>query len=271
VGLWDRYGGSVESGWLRWLLEKYECPFERVFAQALDAGDLASRYDVIILPDDAVPSRLSRRQDGTDIAGVPVEYRAATGSMTWDRTLPQLKQFVADGGTLILIGGSTAIGERLGVPVSNALTVPDGSAQRPLRRDEFYVPGSILQVSIDNTQPLAYGLGPRADVFFDNSPVFRLEASDAADGRRGAAVLARRVAWFATPAPLRSGRALGQEHLLRGVAVADVSMGRGHIAMFGPPIAFRGQSHGTFKLLFNAIYYGAASPVVRVPGGAYSQ
>jgi hypothetical protein len=214
-----------------------------------------------VLPDDAVPSRLSRREDGTDNDGVPAEYRETTGSITWDKTLPQLRQFVADGGTLILIGGATEIGERLGAPVSNGLVVRDGNAERPLRHDEFYVPGSILQISVDNTSPLAYGLGRQADVFFDSSPVFRLDP--VAKGEGG--VDAHRVAWFATATPLRSGWALGQQHLERAVAVADVAMGKGHIAMFGPPVIFRAQAHGTFKFLFNGIYYGKALPVSRVP------
>jgi hypothetical protein len=261
VGLWDRYGGSVDSGWTRWLLERFEFPFERVFAQTLDAGNLSARYDVLVLPDDAVPSRLSRREDGTDIDGVPAEYRETTGSMTWDKTLPQLRQFVVNGGTLILIGGATEIGERLGAPVSNGLVIRDGNAERPLRHDEFYVPGSILQISVDNTSPLAYGLGRQADVFFDSSPVFRLDP--VAKGEGGAD--AHRVAWFATATPLRSGWALGQQHLERAVAVADVAMGKGHIAMFGPSVIFRAQAHGTFKFLFNGIYYGKALPVSRVP------
>jgi hypothetical protein len=257
VGLWDRYGGSVDSGWIRWLLEQYEFPFERVFAQTLDAGELASRFDVLILPDDAVPSRLSRREDGTDIDDVPAEYRSTTGSLSWGKTLPQLKQFVADGGTLVLIGGSTVIGERLGAPISSALVARDGRDDRPLRRDEFYVPGSILEVSVDNRTPLAYGFEPRADVFFDNSPVFRLDGNDRAEDTNQRGVVTRRVAWFASPSPLRSGWALGQQHLAKGVAIVDVRMGKGRIAMFGPPVTFRAQSHGTFKFLFNAIYYGA--------------
>ena len=224
-------------------------------AHALDAGNLASRFDVLILPDDAVPSRLSRREDGTDIRDVPSEYRSTTGSMSWSRTLPQLQQFVTDGGTLILIGGSTVIGERLGVPASNALVVRDGGDDRPLRRDEFYVPGSILAVRVDNTTPLAYGFEPRADVLFDNSPVFRLGTGGGNASERRVAT--RRVAWFATAEPLRSGWALGQRHLANTVAVADVRMGKGRIAMLGPAVTFRAQSHGTFKFLFNAIYYGA--------------
>src|SRR4029434_10268525 len=57
IGLWDVYGGSMPSGWTRWLLEQFEFPFEVVFAKTLDARHLASRYDVLIFVDGAIPSR----------------------------------------------------------------------------------------------------------------------------------------------------------------------------------------------------------------------
>ena len=68
----------------------------------------------------------------------------------------------------------------------------------------------------------------------------------------------RRVAWFASASPLRSGWAWGQRYLEGGVAVVDAQLGRGRVLLFGPEITFRAQSHGTFKFLFNAIYYGKA-------------
>ena len=55
IGLWDRYGGSVESGWIRWLLERYEFPFDVVYPQTLDAGNLRAKYDVLIFPTEAIP------------------------------------------------------------------------------------------------------------------------------------------------------------------------------------------------------------------------
>src|SRR6185503_8149179 len=57
IGLWDQYGGSMPSGWTRWLFEQYEFPFEVVFPQTLDAGNLNAKYDVLVFVDGAIPER----------------------------------------------------------------------------------------------------------------------------------------------------------------------------------------------------------------------
>jgi hypothetical protein len=133
IGLWDRYGGSSPSGWTRWLFERFEFPFEVVYAQTLDAGNLASRFDVIILASDA---SLSRVLDEPPVPGrLPAEYRGTTGTISRGRTLPQLKQFVEDGGTLIAIGGATSIGAALGLPIKNHLAaIESDGTEQPLAR-----------------------------------------------------------------------------------------------------------------------------------------
>jgi hypothetical protein len=119
---------------------------------------------------------------------------------------------------------------------------------------EFLVPGSVMRVAVDNTVPVAYGFDKEVDVVFNNSPVFRLDA--------GASIAeVRPVAWFATESSLRSGWALGESYLKDTVAVVDASLGKGRILLFGPDITFRGQSHGTFKFLFNGIHYAQAAPM----------
>ena len=112
------------------------------------------------------------------------------------------------------------------------------------------MPGSVLRVRVDNTTPLGYGFEREVDVFFDNSPVFRLgaDAADASAASRGSRARRRCAA---------DGRG-GSSYLEGGVAVADAQLGRGRVLLFGPEITFRAQSHGTFKFLFNAIYYGKA-------------
>ena len=69
------------------------------------------------------------------------------------------------------------------------------------------------------------------------------------------------VAWYDSAAPLRSGWAWGQSYLKGSAAVVDAPLGKGRVLLFGPEITFRAQPHGTFKFLFNGIYYGGAVPV----------
>ena len=253
IALWDRYGGSASSGWMRWLLERYEFPFDRVYAKDLDAGNLASRYDVIVFPTDALPADGPHVSTPPD-ALVPAQYRHTVGSISWSRTLPALKQFVDDGGTVLTIGQASEIAERLGAPIENGLVQkkPDGSIA-DLTSQDFYIPGSVLRVSVDNTTPLGFGFEPHVDVFFDNSPSFRITDPEA-----------RRVAWYADTTPLRSGWAWGQRYLDGTSAVVDAPIGKGHVLVFGPEINYRAQSHGTFKFLFNGIYYGGAKTVASV-------
>src|SRR5206468_36048 len=55
IGLWDQYGGSMPSGWTRWLFEQYEFPFEVVYPRTLDAGGLNAKFDVLVFVTGAVP------------------------------------------------------------------------------------------------------------------------------------------------------------------------------------------------------------------------
>jgi hypothetical protein len=257
IGLYDQYGGIMTSGWTRWLLEQYEFPFQVVYPAALDAGDLNARFDTLIFTDGAfrratAAGRGGAGRGGPSPASIPAEYRGWLGRISQEKTMPQLRKFLEAGGTVVTIGASTAMAELFGVPVRNYLTEmgPD-NRERPLPREKFFIPGSLLRATIDNTNPLAYGMPETADVFFDGSPVFRLEPTAAL--KRTAA-----VAWFSGAEVLDSGWAWGQQYLNGGAAVVQASVGKGKVAVLGPEVAFRAQSHGTFKLLFNALYCGNA-------------
>ncbi len=260
IALYDQYGGSMPSGWTRWLFEQYEFPFQVVYPPALDSGDLKSRFDVLVLPDGAVRRGNAGGRGGrgggafgvTNPESVPPEYRDRVGRISDDITMPQLRKFVASGGSIVTIGSSTSLAEVFDIPVKSYLTEksPDGR-DRPLPREKFFIPGSLLKVNVDNTNPLAYGMPPVVDIFFDSSPVFRLEP-DAAIRHTSA------VAWFSGPHPLDSGWAWGQQYLDGGAAVAEATVGEGKVMLLGPEVAFRAQPHATFKLLFNALYYGSA-------------
>jgi hypothetical protein len=258
IGLWDRYGGNQDSGLIRWMFDQaFPTTYEVVYSPALDAGNLKSKYDILIFPSGALPNPDAAGRGGrTGVTGgggrgaaaadVPDEYKSEIGNVTLATTGPQLRKFVEEGGTLLAIGTSSSFGSYLGVPVTSALTEksPEG-ADVPLSTSKFYVPGSVLQASIDNTAPIAYGMPEKADVFYDNSPAFRLVPGATLKN-------AHPVAWF-TANPLRSGWAWGEQYLNGAVEAVEAKVGEGEVYLFAPEITFRGQPHGTFKFLFNAI------------------
>jgi hypothetical protein len=260
IGLWDRYGGSMPSGWTRWLLEQYEFPFAVVYPQELDAGNLNSKFDALIFVDGAIPAMRPTTQGGNtnnpgfgnegpgaDTAGIPAEFRSWLGNVTQNRTVPQIKRFAENGGMVITIGSSTNLAAHLGLPISNHLVerMPNGT-ERELGSEKFYVPGSLLEVAVDSTTSAAVGMTSRAIVMYDNSPVFRLAPDAQARG-------VRPIAWFDTPNALRSGWAWGETYLEGGVAAADATVGRGTVRLIGPEALFRAQPAGTFKLVFNGL------------------
>ena len=260
VGLWDQYGGSMPSGWIRWLFERQFqfAAFEVVYPPTLDDGNLNVKYDVLIFPDEAIPERDgagARAREGAVPSNLPAEWKDKIGRVTVAKTIPQLKKFVEAGGTLIAIGSSTSVAEHFGLPLEDAIVerLPDGTVKR-LTAEQYFVPGSVLQAAVDSNNPLGYGVPENVDLFFDNSPTFRLKPDAALKGTQP-------VAWFATAQPLRSGWAWGQGYLEGGVAIVEAALGKGKVFLYGPEVAFRGQPHGTFKFLFNGIYYGAAQTV----------
>lgn len=263
VGLWDVYGGSMPSGWTRWLLEQFEFPFELVFAQELDAGNLRQKFDVLIFVGGAIPARDGGGGFGGGGGGfggspnpetIPAEYRSWLGRVTVANTVPKIEEFLRQGGTVLTIGSSTVLADHLGLPIGNHLTerTPDGQVS-DLPSDKFFVPTSVLEIAVDPTATVAAGMGQRAMVAFNNNPVFTISPAALATG-------VRPVAWFDSPEPLRSGWAWGQTYLEGGVAVAEAKVGAGTLYLFGPEITFRAQPHGTFRFLFNGILKGGERP-----------
>jgi hypothetical protein len=251
----------MPAGWVRWILEQYEFPFEIVYPKVLDQGDLRHKFDVIVFTDGAFRRGNVGRGSGGLFANripddVPEQYQASLGRITEDKTLPQIKQFVESGGSIVTVGSSSTMAELLGVPVGNYLTEkgPDRK-DRQLSGEKLYIPGSLLKVNIDNTQPLAFGLPSQMDVSFDNSPVFKLQP-DATQRKTES------VGWFSGSDVLNSGWAWGKSYLDGGAAIVEAHLGEGTVTLLGPEVTFRGQPHSTYPLLFNGLYAGSIEETV---------
>jgi hypothetical protein len=226
------YGGGMPSGWTRLVFENFEFPFEVVYPPDLDKGGLRAKYDVIIFNGAGAPGGVGGggrggagaggaeptggRGAGAGAAGaepvggrgggqgggragftpqpIPQDFARRQGNVT-AATMANVKAFVEEGGTVIAIGSvSMAMAQQFGIPVTNHL-VENGN---PLPREKFFAPGCVLELAVDNKNPLAHGLENKIDVFFDSDPVFAMKAgSGPVDAR----------AWRGSRAPSRSAAA----------------------------------------------------------------
>ncbi|HEV3411513.1 MAG TPA: M14 family metallopeptidase [Puia sp.] len=253
IALWDAYGGSMPSGWIRWIMEQYHFPFKVIYAKDIDSGDLRSKYDVIVFVGGAIPATTQtgetpRGRNEPNPDSIPSEFRSHLGRISANKSIPELKKFLEAGGHIVTIGSSANLAYQLGLPVHDALVELVAGKERRLPNEKFYIPGSVLRVSFDTTIQPSWGMASTADVYFDQSPVFNISPAAYANGT------IRPIAWFADDHPLRSGWAWGQAYLQNGVSAFVATVGQGKLYTFGPEITFRAQTHGTFKLLFNQLY-----------------
>jgi len=253
IGLVDQYGGVMPSGWTRWLLEEFEFPFKVVFPPELDAGNLNANYDVLLFPNGTVPGDgelwRGRGSSMPEPGQIPAEYRSQLGLVSAERTVPQLNAFARAGGTVIAVGSATQLATLLDAPLTPALATTEDGEPAALDEREFYIPGALLEARVDPAQPLAYGLPPTVNLFFDEDQTFTMEGGTGAD----------RISWFDSAEPLHSGWALGQDKLQGTTAIADVDVGQGKLLVMGTDVSQRGQPYETFKFLFNGLLYGPAA------------
>lgn len=246
IAIWNTYGGSIPAGWMQWLMEQYHYKCTFIYSQEIDKGDLRKKYDIILFATGAIPDTGKPKRDSYWFGKLPKpeelspEFKPWLGRITADTSVPQLKKFLEAGGSIVTIGTSTNLAYHLKLPVKNALIDP--KTNKTLSGAKLYIPGSLLIADVDTTAPENAGMHAKTDVYFDRSPVFNISGD------------VKKLMWYSTATPLHSGWAWGQGYLKDGVAAFVAPVGSGKLYAFGPEITFRGQAHGTFKLLFNQLY-----------------
>jgi hypothetical protein len=255
IGLWDQYGGSMPSGWTRYVLDQFEFAYDVVYPQELDEAPLSDRFDVLLFPDGAIPGMdddeggfRRRGMDEDFAASIPADLRDRLGSVTAETTVPRILEFVRDGGTVVAVGTSTNLAFHAGLPVSDWLVDETGEH---LPREEYFTPGSVHELKVEHVSPVMLGIEDRINVLHSHSPVFRVTDDQAV----------KVLAWYDSDHPLRSGWAWGQERLEGGASMLEARLGEGTMYLFGPKVTFRGQSHMTFPLVLNGIITGPAETV----------
>jgi hypothetical protein len=250
IALYDYYGGSMPSGWVRWMLEQFHFDYSLVFPKEINEGNLFEKYDVILFIGPGIPGP-SQGRYGRSLPKpeeIDEKYHHMLGYFTKNESVPQLKKFLEQGGQVLTVGSATDLAYHLGLPVNDALVeLTDKGISKALSGEKYYIPGSVLEMHVDNKVPINYGMNEKAYVMFNRSPVFKLSPTAANLG-------VKPIAWFGEEEPLKSGWAWGESYLKNGVTAFEATIGKGKFYAFGPEITFRAQSHGTFKMLFNGLY-----------------
>ncbi len=245
LGLYKPWVANMDEGWTRWILEQWGFPYTTLQDAEIRNGRLGEKYDVIVLTN--VPSRTIVR--GHEEGTVPSQYAGGIG----ENGLAALFEFVRDGGTLITFNASSNL------PIDH-FKVPLRDVSGDYAPTEFFLPSAILKVEVDNTHPIAYGMEETANVLIYGSPVFEQLGIDetSPDGEHAYLPDLNVVARYPNANPFMSGRLIGDHVLHNKPALVEVEYGKGRMILFGFRPQNRAQTHGTFKLFFNALYYGPA-------------
>lgn len=263
IGLYQSWVASMDEGWTRWIFDQNNIPYTRVVDADIRKGDLNQRFDVILIPDNSARAITTGRggyggeslapppsangnenartaqsepSEGARSPKIPPEFTGGLG----EDGLASLRTFTENGGTIITLNKASQV-------YAHKDSEPVSDAEASFDRKAFYIPGSILDVSVDNTNPIAFGSTPTVPIFYENGPVFHVS---------GEAVS---VASFTTDKPLLSGWTQGGEFLKNSTAIAVEPVGKGRIVLFGFRPQYRAQSEVTYKFLFNALLYSSST------------
>ena len=254
VAMYQRYGGgNMDEGWTRLMFEQFNVPFKSIMDRDINGGALSANYDVIVLPADSMQAMTGERPSagaapaggrgggaGADIT--PPQYRSGFGA----EGVKALQAFVQKGGTLVTFGeaGDLPI-QRFGLPLRNIVA--------GLPPKTFWSPGSTLRVRFDTTNPIAYGMPAEGlALFMAGGQVYEVTSTvNSQDVQIVATYVERDI--------LQSGWLLGEQVIAKKAAAVTVKHGAGQVVLFGFRPQHRDQTHGTFKLVFNALLNGPPS------------
>lgn len=237
-GLYRSSVPAIDEGWTRWVFDekarsnncfRYASVTDReIKSSALD------KYRAIIIPDQNPNAIFSGYKAGV----MPPEFTGGLGAAG----VQALRNFVEQGGTLVCLNRASIFAiEQFKLPVRD---VTDGVSEK-----DFFVPGSILRLELDTSNPITEGMPRESIAWVEDSPAFDLVKT----GNTNPANVRVIARYPANKNPLLSGWLLGENRIRGKAALVEVTMGKGRIVLFGFRPQYRSQSLATYPLLFNAI------------------
>jgi len=238
IGVFSPWRGSMDEGWMRWVLDHFEVPFVTVRNEMLRAGDLGSFLDVLVLPGPGSRDLDRGRWPGT----VPQEY---TGGLDPEGAVA-IEEFVRAGGTLVAVQRSAGWAiDLFGLPL---IDVTEGT--------EFSCPGSVLRaIPQDNARTV--GLAANLALFFSRALGWREMTGDERKqaGFKEEGPELEVLLRYAPTRLLLSGFIEEPEVLEDHAAWVRVPHGEGVVHLFGFRPQYRGWSQASFQLLLRALLF----------------
>ena len=242
VGLVKPWRASMDEGWTRWVLEQFDFHVETLSPKDIrSATKLHTRFDVIIVPDMNRAELVEGDRNGNFQEKMPPPYDSGIGA----RGILALRAFVEQGGHLVLLAGAgEALAKDLKLPVRNAVA--------DLDQAQYYFPGTLVRMQLDTDHPLAFGMPAEVAAYHRQGPAW---VTHPVAGGISRSIVAR---FPDNPPTVLSGWARGRERIRGRGAVVEIKVKQGRVILVAPRIQHRGQTHATFKLLFNAVHQSAA-------------
>ncbi len=237
VAVYEPWGGNMDAGWTRWVLDQHDFEHDQIRSADLIDENIKNKFDVIILPEMSSVTLIQ----GLQGPNIRPEYRGGIGAQGKQNLL----NFVTDGGILITLGNTAKFAiDHLNVPVTN---VVGGQSE-----ESFYCPGSILRVAVDTSHPIGFGLPDNVNAMFVGNGGYLAKRTPGGEN-------VKTIATYPNSKLLQSGWLTGGEQLRRTAASMEYPLGDGRIILHTFRVQHRGQTWGTFKLLFNSIFYGSVA------------
>ncbi|MDQ8154369.1 MAG: M14 family zinc carboxypeptidase [Gemmatimonadota bacterium] len=249
VAIYSAWTNTQNLGWYRLTFDRFGVPYDLIFKEQVQAGNLRARYDVILMAEQnlgktatlakpAAKPQPYQKSDKYKFLGMYGETADMSGGLG-QNGVDAIAAFLNGGGTLIAVGDAARLPIEFGFARTVDKTpVPGLTAQRPLVQAEIVRP----------EHPVFYGYaGTKMPVKYVGGTPFKVGVADEGN------VLAKYVGGDAA---VLSGLMVGADSLRNRPFAVDVPMaykGNGRVIMFSNNPIYRWQNHGEFNMIFNAV------------------
>jgi hypothetical protein len=263
VALYESFMSNIDAGWTRWVLDEFRVPHTLIHNEDFRKGGLRERFDTIILASQPMAAILHGYREGEAATRRVGESSTPqrpelTGGIGLAGSA-ELQQFVRTGGTLLAFDEAADLPIQLfPLPVRQVLQRSSGGDGD--QAAGYYSPGSIIRITVDTKNPIAFGMPPEAFAYQSGGQAYENTLTPTSVKTFNSVST---IASYASDNLLMSGWVSGERAVLGRPILVEAGYGKGRAVLFGFRPQFRGQSFGTFKFLLNAIYLSSAVAVSR--------